>query len=185
MTDDEVMWIRTQPSQDGKRYVVTIEASQDRALTLTPANAMLYAGAVIEIAERAEYDAMVAKQLRSLDVEEDHVLHMVSDLRNNRTPVNRRIFGGHLNFDGGVSLFTGEPFLTIFVDGKPAGQLSPLAAKRHALGVIEAVKAAELDEVYYRLLRKNIGLNETVARNVVSDLASLRPDVEEDDPEGS
>lgn len=171
--DHDAVWIKTEPTVDGSAYVVTIEASDDRSVVLTPDRALRYADAVLAYVARAEYDAAVVKQLRNLVDDMQAVGQIVTDLRNDRPPIADDATAP-LSFESGVSAFTGEAFLHIAIDGKKVGQWDIPDAKAHALEVLESVSVADLDSGYYRALRSRVGLDESRARQVIDDLGKWR-----------
>lgn len=66
--DEGAVWIKTEPTVDGEAYVVTLEASDDVAVTLTPTTAARYALSILDAAHRAAYDAAVLRQLTSTGI---------------------------------------------------------------------------------------------------------------------
>lgn len=58
----------------------------------------------------------------------------------------------------GVSLFTHEPFCTIIVDGRQAGQMSPAEVRAMALAWLEAAEAAESDALVYAVMTDPEGI---------------------------
>lgn len=171
------VWIKTEPTIDGSTYVVTIEASEDRSVILTPDRALRYASTILNHVARAEYDAAVARQLGNLIEDRKMLGQMVTDLRQDRPPISDDATTP-LSFEGGVSAFTGKAFLHIAIDGKKIGQWDIPDAKAHALAVLEAVSAADLDSGYYRVLRSMVGLDENTARRVIGDLGKWRDDAD-------
>lgn len=173
MTTD--IWIKTQPTIDGKTYAVTIEAGEDNSFGLDPTSAMEYAMQLLKAVQYADYDAAVIAQLNSRVG--DHgkaAVGAVQDLRADRPdapPV------GPLSFVPGVSHRTGKGFLTIHLNGKPVGQWDLGPARLHALSVLEAVISADLDAAYHRYLTGTIGLEDGTARAAVDGLATFREDL--------
>lgn len=164
-------WIRTEPTIDGKAFIVTLSIDQDYAVTLTPTRAMGYATALLGAAAEAEYDAAILKQVTTrLGLDDAHAVQLVNDMRADRPP--RR--GAGLIFEGGVSRRLRHPFITILRDGTPIGQMDTPAARRHALHVLEAPAAADLDALYLKVLRSTVMLEEDVARTVVNDIENHR-----------
>lgn len=170
---EDSVWIRTAPTVDGSGYVVTVEASADRAVVLTPDRALRYASAVLGAVQRAEYDAAVVRQLTAVLSDKSEAARMVIDLRGARPPLDVEATAP-LAVEPGVNS-RHEPFLHLRVDGELDGQWTLPDARQHALTVLEAVGAADLDSGYYRALRGSIGLEEGEARAVVEDVAKWRP----------
>lgn len=163
------VWIKTEPSVDGARYVVTIEASEDLATTLSPDRALRYASGVLEAASRADYDAAVFKQVTAL-TSLQAARQLVVDLRGDRPPLDDEATYP-IALEPGVNR-SQEPFLTIRINGEPVGQWGIQDARSHALGVLEAVGRADLDSAYYRTLVGTVGLDENRARQVVADVGN-------------
>lgn len=176
MTDDdhEGMWIRTEPSLDGLSYVTTLTIDQDYAVTLTPARALGYAETLLGAVAEAEYDAAILQQLTSkpLGIDVDVAGQLIVDMRGERPA--REAAG--LVFVPGVSQRAQHPFVQIMRDGTQIGQFDAPAARRHAMHVLEAPTAADLDAAYLRVLRGMVGLDENTAREVVEDIGNHRAD---------
>lgn len=68
--------------------------------------------------------------------------------------------GGSIEFVSGVSAFTGEGFVQVFVNGKTLGQLSPDEVRQHGQAAFEAAEAAESDALIWAQL-KEAGLDDT------------------------
>lgn len=168
----DAVWVRTEPSLDGRTYVVTVEASEDLACTLSPQEATQYALAVLTAASRADYDASVARQMTKVVGSKDAVLQLVTDLRRDRPPLDDSATAP-LTFEPGVNS-KHQPFLLLKLNGEPVGQWDVEDARSHALAVMEAVVCADLDSAYYRALTSLVGIEEPRARNVVEDLARWR-----------
>ena len=167
------VWINTEPSVDGAGYVVTLSASDDVAVTLTPDRALRHAVGVLRAAHRAAYDAAVVRQLtRKVNVEMEAAAQVLKDLREDRPPLDSADTEP-LSFEPGVNKDL-EPFLIISVNGKPAGQWSAEAAEEHAMFVLSSVVVADLDSAYYRTLTGLVGLEEPRARNIVEDIGNWR-----------
>jgi hypothetical protein len=165
--------INTEPSLDGKTYVVTLSLSDDFALTLTPPRAMAYSNGLLAAVADAEYDHAILRQVtEKLGLDERTAMELVADVRKDRPA--REAAG--LRFVSGVSQRLREPFVQVqgVVSDRPYGQLDAAAARRHALHVIEAVPAADLDAGYYRTLRSLVGVDEGVARQCVEDIGAHR-----------
>jgi hypothetical protein len=70
--------------------------------------------------------------------------------------------GGTIRVTSGVSAFTGQGFVDLRW-GAQAGQLSPEEARQHALAVLGAAEAAELDALVYAELTSAVGVNDGAA----------------------
>lgn len=172
-TDQHVVSINSTDTDLG--YVATISVGADHIRTLTPADALAHAAAVLDAGQRAEYDACVVRQMtdRGSGIGVEATAMLVAELRADRPPLDEQALAP-LGLDGGVNS-KHEPFVAVSVHGKRVGQWTPADCRRHALAVLELVAAVDLDSAYLRSLRGVVGLSERVARNVVSDLVNYRP----------
>lgn len=172
--DDGSIWVRTEPTLDGKGFIVTLSLGSDYAVTLTPTRAMAYASTLLAAVADAEYDHAIMRQLTKDGNDEDPAIwRFITDFRKDRP----RREGAGLVFEGGVAYRNKLPFIAIKDQGgKGVGQLNPAKARRHALDVLEARIGADLDATYLRMLRADVGLEESVARAAVAQLGEHRLD---------
>lgn len=168
----DAIWIKTEPSVDGSTYVVSVEFSDDRAIVLTPERVLRYATTVLGAAQRAEYDAAVFAQMRTLVTDDRAVAELITDLREDRPPLDDAATAP-LGLVPGVNR-EGKPFIAVHIDGKHVGQWDVPDARSHALHALETVEAAELDGHYFRALKGLVGLDENRARQVVEDIGRHR-----------
>lgn len=170
-SDEEGLWIRSEPTHDGTAYVVTLSIDADFAVTLTPTRALAYASALLAAVADAEYDAAIVQQvMAALGLDLEHAFQLVNDMRAERPA---RAASG-LTFVPGVSARAKHPFIILEREGKPIAQLEVGSARRHAMHVLEAPTGADLDSAYYKVLRGLVGLDEARARNVVEDIVNHR-----------
>lgn len=163
--------INTEPSADGKAYVVTLAMSPDFILTLTPVRASAYASALLAACAQAEYDAAVFAQITSrLGLGVDEAVLLVQAMREDRLVIE----ASGIVFVGGVSERKKHPYVHFLKDGELIGQMDVPSARRHALHVLEAPAAADLDALYLRVLRSLIGVPEDVGRSVVANIGEHR-----------
>jgi hypothetical protein len=80
--------------------------------------------------------------------------------------------GGVLESVSGVSLFTGEPFVTLRW-GQNSGQLTPAEARELAMSILAAAEAAESDAAVVKVLRTCGCADEAIAP-FLRDLRDLR-----------
>lgn len=180
MSDEQKVWIKTEPTTDGSAYVVTLEASNDVAVTLNPDRALHYAWGVLDAAHRAAYDAAVFKQMLSLVEDENAAGELIARLRDDRPPLESEKTHP-MGFEPGVSLFTKDPFLVVLINGERVGEWTVDAAREHAMFVLESLAVADLDGGYYRALIGAVGLDENRARQVVEDVGNFRDTKESDE----
>ncbi len=170
---DDDLWVRSDLLPNGS-YGVTVNLGADHAVTLGRDNAVAYAVTVIDVANRAEYDAAVLRQLTDAGVSFDAATQAVTDLRADRPPPAATY--GPFSFEPVVSRVDQRGRVVMRVDRseRGAGTFEPAAAREHATHVLDVLAVADLDAGYLRLLRGLIGLDEERARNVVGDLARYR-----------
>lgn len=92
---------------------------------------------------------------------------------------------GALEFLSGVSVFTGEPFVHIRLDGRLIGQVDPETARRIGLDALAVAEAAESDALIVRLLTETVGLDEQAALSflvAMRDARSTGPPDEQGEP---
>ncbi len=175
MSDDDSVWVRTEPTIDGRSYVVLVEFGQDEVMTLKPHEALTYARDLLTVIARAEHDAAVFRQVTDLTKDKSMAGSLVVQLRKDR--------GGPLTgtdpaqFEAGVALRDDggfHPFITVSFGGKPFGQWEPESARSHAAAVIEASAVRDLDEAYLNRLISDVGIDRRTALKVVHDLQNWR-----------
>lgn len=74
----------------------------------------------------------------------------------------------------GVSLFTKEPFVTVFIDGKARGQMTPAEIRGMALQWLEVAAAAEADALVVTELIEGAGADQAVAGHFLQALRVRR-----------
>ncbi len=79
-----------------------------------------------------------------------------------------------INVYSGVSAFTGEGFVTVRW-GAESGQLTPDAARAHALHVLSCAEAAENDALTQAVLREDVGLDAQTAAGFLVAIRERRP----------
>ena len=170
---EDSVWIRTEPSVDGKTFMVTVEFTEDRSITLDRQGAFEYAHAILTAVQYAEYDAAVYQQMKSRIPDEQTAMQLVVDMRAERPEPD---FSNYAPFAlaPGVSMWSGKAFLRVMLDGKTAGQWELDAAREHAMMAIEALIVADLDNAYLKILKGLVGLEDEKARQVVADLVRFR-----------
>jgi hypothetical protein len=172
MPEENMVWIKTEPSLDGSTYVVTVEVSADRAITLTPQSAPRYAMAILAAVSRAEYDAAVFAQMSPLINDLKAVGQLISDLRKDRPDIDISATAP-LEIRPGVNK-DAKPFLTVLIDGEPVGQWTIDDAYEHVRVALQVSAVADLDAGYYRVLTGIVGIEPAKARSIIEDLQHHR-----------
>jgi hypothetical protein len=172
-SDDRAVWIKTTMTDDENGYVVTIEASDDRARILNPVEALVYAGGVLTAAARAAYDAAVLKQMvQKLELSLEAAAQVIVDLRKDRPPLDPAATYPLILESGATMAF--KPFVKVLVEGQEQGQWSVEDAREHALRVLESVAVADLDSAYLREMIGTLGVSKSTASQCVEDLGNYR-----------
>lgn len=170
---DTAIWVISDVAPDGT-YVTTVHATDDVAFTLTPAETMAYAAAVMGVCARAEYDAAVVAQLLATGMDVCLAVSVVIDLRAERPPV---AFATPLSFEPFVIGPTREPQLYVLVNGERYSQWTPADAVQHVMQVLEVAAGVDLDAAYRRYLVGPIAMDDKLARALVGALANHRAGV--------
>lgn len=172
MKEKSTIWIKTQPDIEGT-YRVVLETGEDASIFLDEHAAMAYASEILRAVASAEYDAAVLAQMSRIaqkgEVDEMSAM-VVTDLRQERPPLQ---WSTPLALVPGVSHRTRKAFLTVELNGLAVGQWDLKDAREHAAFVVEAVHAADLDNAFYRLMRK-MDVDDPTARSAVGNLAKHR-----------
>lgn len=170
--DEGAAWIHTEPTPDGTGYMVTLSVDEDRSISLERPTAMEYAYTVLKVVACAEYDAAVLKQMTKR-VNRESAAQLVVDLRKDRPEPDFTVMAP-LSLAEGVTS-AGKAFVIVKKDGEPVGQWDLKQAREHALGIIESLVVAELDEAYLRCLKGVVGVETGIAQAMVNDLQEFRP----------
>lgn len=162
------LMVKSDVAADGT-YTACVEVGEDQAFPLDRQRAQAYAVAVLTAAMHAEHDAAVVAQFLAIGLTQDHATQAIAVMRQRRLPVDDAATEP-LQFIPGVSLFTGDPFIHLLLEGKAFCQLRPADAVEHALYVLRILTAADVDGVYYRYLAQDLDLPEGNARATVADI---------------
>jgi hypothetical protein len=167
------IWVSSEMTGDGE-YAVTITFTADLAVSLPTSKALSYARAVIELAQRAEYDAAILAQLIDkgglpLRTAAEYIADSVRPFRG---PIST---GTQLSLLPGISSDTMRPFLSIELDGNWIGQWTVADALDHGYAVLDTIAITGLDSGYYKSLVERLGVDENRARAIVTSIADFRP----------
>lgn len=166
---EEGLWVRSEVMPDGT-YGVSINVGVDRAWALNRDQAVAYAVTCITRATEAEHDAAVFAAMRAAGIDVKVAgLFVVEDLRPDRPDDDSAT--APLRFRPALGLKVG-PFLMMDLDGSQAGELTPADLRNHAVGVLQALAAADLDAAARRALTGTMGLDDDRARAFVGSLAN-------------
>jgi uncharacterized membrane protein len=170
-TEDTTLWVRSEVLPDGT-YGVGLNVGPDRAWALNRDQAIAHAVGCFARATEAEHDAAVFALLQQIGLDERlAVATLVNDLRPNRPDDHSST--APLQFT--VGLRRVGPFLYMALDGRAIGELTPHELRGHAIGVLTALAAADLDANLRRALVGQYGLDDARARDVVASLEKHWP----------
>lgn len=172
-----MVWIKTEPTIDGNSYMVTLDASDDVSVSLTPTEALSHAQGVLAAARRAAYDAAVMRQLTSkVGIDDRSAMEFVMSMRDDRPPLAKDATAPLWLEPGVTPPPEFRPFLVLSINGEKVGQWDVDQAEQHAAWVLAMTGNADLDSGYFRALR-TIGIGEDRARNVVDDLRHFQEEL--------
>lgn len=174
MTDDQTegLWISTDPLADGS-YGIVLSIGPDRAWPVTRGRAHMYAMAALAIAEQADYEQALYRQLTmKMEQGQDAALMMLANFRRGVPGTDHAAFDP-LDFVAGINS-EGKSFVRIDLDGKGVGQISPEELRQHALAVLRNRLIAPLDTLYRRQLTEVVDLDDATAKIAVNALAHFR-----------
>lgn len=172
--DPDAIWV-TSDRAANNRYVATVHPTPDVSIPLDHLKAVAYATTVIRTVAYAEYDAAVIRQLQPTLAagSRKEAARMVMMLRDRRKIIDPAPTAP-LIFTGGVSAFTGEPFVHVHLHRNAITQWTPDEARSHAMYVLDAAIVARLDQGYLAFLCDAIKLDQDVAIVAVDDLRRHR-----------
>lgn len=179
MSDDvdeasAAVWCRSAVLPDGS-YGLRIDGP-DVSFGLTRERAAEYAAAAIGAATAAEHDAAVYTQLRKLGVPIEATAVVLGEQLRPARQAARDEATRPLRFVT-VLAESGRPSVNVSAgDSEPFTQWAPADVRDHALNVLIALAAADLDQAYLAVLTREVGLDENRARAAVADLGNHWPD---------
>lgn len=178
MSDDEQekgLWIITEPTIEGNAFAVVVKVD-GRGYALTTDDAFRHARQIFTALAYAEYDAAVLHQMHDR-LGEDQTKMLLHDIQQDRAPYEVKATPPFSYLPAvGTDRKTGKTsgVIALEVSGTHWGVMTGEQAREHAIGLIQATSAAELDAAYLRTLRGVVGLDEGRARTVVAELAEHR-----------
>jgi hypothetical protein len=166
------IWAQSDIQADGV-YMVTVSFSDDDAFTLNDDQAFLYATALIETANIAEYEAAIFAQLKATKMTEMGAAEFIAtEFRPKRSiPVT----GTPVVLVPGISQRTKKAFFIIRYKNKEIGQWDFEDVLDHARAVLDIIFCARLDNIYHHILTRSVGVKDEMARAIVMDISKHRP----------
>lgn len=163
------IWAMSDLQPDGV-YMVTISFSDDDAFTLNDDQAFLYASAIIEIANIAEYEAAILAQLKkATKMKETEAAEFIAKYFRPKRSIP--VTGTPVSLVPGISRQTKKAFLIIRYGNKDIGQWDYADAMDHAHAVLDIIFVARLDNIYHHVMKTQVGVDDGRARVIIADLA--------------
>lgn len=172
---DAIWVISDVPANGSPNYIVTVQASNDIALSLNAKQAGRYANTVIRAAVIARHDAAVLRQLCARPgggVSREAAAQTIADLRRDRPPLQHGMTAP-LTFEPIVSATSFAPYVHVSAGTHKIAQWTPDDCFQHAGHVLEVLAGVDLDSAYLRYLTRTIGLDEPTARAAVNGLGNM------------
>lgn len=180
----DAVWVTSELAVDGA-YILSIEFSDDVAVSLDIKQARAYGIEVLRAVVIAQYDAAVFRQFtHKLHAPPNQAAQAIKSLREDRPPLDRAALGP-LSITPLVSADTGDPFLECVVavprgrstaldhDGQRRWHWSAAEAREHAHYVLEHSNTIDLDSAYRRWLIAACDIEANLALQVVHDLGNF------------
>lgn len=166
------LWVRSDVLADGS-YAVGISVGEDRAWTFEGTEAVVaYATACFAHATEAEHDSAVFTLLLTAGVPVSEIARlMLAELRPDRD--DGQVATKPLRFTPAAG--ARGPFISVELEDRLLGQISPTDLRDHAGGVLTSLAACQLDTKLLRVLMDTVGLDEEPARGLVTTLAEHWP----------
>lgn len=150
-------------------YVVTVNPTEDVAVTLDRDRAVRYGLTVLAAAQYAEYEAAVFAQMHAAGLGAMAAGAALTVLREQRRPLDHEATAP-LFFEPILSASSRRGIVRMLLDGQQIAQLEPAVAAEHASVVLAVSAVGELDGLYYRWLCDGV-VREPTARHIVGDLS--------------
>jgi hypothetical protein len=166
------IWVVSEVNPDGG-YTVGVHVA-GRSWTLDRDQATRYALTVVDVCERADYDAAVLTQMSQIDgMTLQAAGALIAGLRESRPPADDAATAP-LRFDPIVSGRTGQAAVHVHLDGQQLDQWTPDVARSHAMHVLQMASVADLDAQYWRHMADTVGLDDEAAGKAVALLGQAR-----------
>lgn len=169
---EDAVWVTSDLAPTGV-YICTVHVGDTILGVLAPDEAMRYCAAWAANLSYAEHDAAVIAQLRHAGITDLCTLAgVIGYLRENRPPPP--LFDPNpLTVDPIVSARTNQPILVVR-SGDNGWQWEPRDVHQHIRHVLEVSAGVDLDSHYRQALVSFIGLEDGMARAMVTSLAKFR-----------
>lgn len=159
------IWVESRRNNATGRYEAVVTMPDGKHRTLSQRDAMESAAALVDVAVAADYDAAVVAQGLAIGQPKADTGLIVAELRRRRpNPYLPAL--GPVGFTPLVSAFTGDGF----VDGRMGAlrwQASPADLVLIAVRLLKAVAAARNDTEFWSVLVNTIGIEPTMATQVL------------------
>lgn len=167
--------VETSWSERRRAYAVQLVLQAEPIARMDHAAALKHAAAVLAVAQHAEHDGALLRQMTEhLGMPAEVAAHTVRSLRETRRVPSK----------ADTAPLTLSPVVTsamragvdIHHRGEQLGRWTLADARAHAQYLLEAVEAARLDTAYRRYLVDVVGVGEASASAAVYGLRDFRPD---------
>lgn len=163
------IWQETTTVPGGYLPTISIGPAGDGARTsvheATPELIGTLARYLTDVLTRGLSEAALIKSFRQRNMEDEMLGATIAELRENypksKSPVGMTVYHG-------VSLFTGEAFYTVHLDGQQErGLWSAEELRSFISGINELVSTAEWDNFVFRQLTEVVGIDENAVRAMI------------------
>lgn len=162
-------------------YHCTVHVGDDFAFGVDRERAIAYAAQVLAVTEQADHDTAVMRLLHEkLEMPLEEVAAFVNrDLRPDRPPTNHEatwpleLYAG-VGMDPRNGKLGGHVVLAKKGEQRELGRFEIGGIRMHALSVLQATFAADMDGALYRQLKGLFELEPNRVRGVIEDLANYR-----------
>jgi hypothetical protein len=162
-------------------YHCTVHVGNDFAFGIDRDRVIPYASQVLAVTEQADHDTAVMRLLHEkLGMPLEEVATFVSrDLRPDRPPTNHEatwpleLYAG-VGMDPRTGKLSGHVVLSKKGEQRELGRFPIPGIRYHALTVLQATYAADMDGALYRQLKGSMELEPNTVRGVIEDLANYR-----------
>lgn len=171
--NEEGLWARSWALPYGKGYGIRINVGET-SWTMGRDAALAYAAAFVAAATAAEHDTAVFRMMTDrMGLDPAVVVAVIGrDIRPDR-PTNADATRPVV-----LAPAVGQkgPFVKLLLNEEQVGELTPADAREHALAVLDALAAGDLDSALRRVLVGPVGIDEARASAVIASLADYWPE---------
>ena len=166
------MWVRSQPDPVTGEFLLTIDYAEDASVALTFDEGITYAMSFLEALTKAEYQAAILNQM-SDKMGQQEAMTLLMDFREATTNLLK---AGPMALVPGVTIGNDKyvAFVEVSPDRGDSWTWRADEVRDHTSGVLEIAHGVALDQTYYDVLTKVVGLPEASSRHIIMDLMNHR-----------